>query len=64
MLHFHKIFHSSPEEVDSFREKMLVKTRMVIVGSSDDALRVKRSNRSMEGVYQSMVDNMITVKKN
>ncbi|XP_055314326.1 uncharacterized protein LOC129575237 isoform X2 [Sitodiplosis mosellana] len=50
---------SSQEEIESLREKMSAQTLLVIVGSSDDSLRVKRLNRSMEGVSQSMIDNMI-----
>lgn len=40
---------------------MSAQTSLVVVGSSDDALRVKRLNRTMEGVSQSMIDNMIVV---
>lgn len=40
---------------------MCAQTSLVVVGSSDDALRVKRLNRSTEGVSQSMIDNMIMV---
>lgn len=41
---------------------MSAQTLLVVVGSSDDSLRVKRLNRTMEGVSQSMIDNMIVVK--
>lgn len=40
---------------------MSAQTLLVVVGSSDDALRVKRLNRSMEGVSQTMIDSMILV---
>lgn len=40
---------------------MSAQTLLVVVGSSDDALRVKRLNRSMEGVSQTMIDSMIMV---
>lgn len=54
-------FILSQEEIESLRERMSAQTLLVVVGSSDDALRVKRLNRSMEGVSQSMIDNMIMV---
>lgn len=54
-------FNFSQEEIESLRERMSAQTLLVVVGSSDDALRVKRLNRSMEGVSQSMIDNMIMV---
>lgn len=43
------------------RENMSAQTSLVVVGSSDDALRVKRLNRVMQGITQSMIDNMIVV---
>lgn len=52
----------SQEEIESLREKMCAQTMLVVVGSSDDSLRVKRLNRSMEGISQSMIDNMIMVR--
>lgn len=52
--------HSSQEEIESLREKMSAQTSLVVVGSADDALRIKKFNRHMEGITQSMVDNMIT----
>lgn len=51
---------SSQEEIESLREKMSAQTSLVVVGSADDALRIKKFNRHMEGITQSMVDNMIT----
>lgn len=51
----------SQEEIESLRLKMPAQTLLVVVGSSDDSLRVKRLNRSMEGVSQLMIDNMIMV---
>lgn len=39
---------------------MSAQTSLVVVGSADDALRIKKFNRHMEGITQSMVDNMIT----
>lgn len=55
------LFFNSQEEIESLREKMMAQSSLVIVGSSDDALRVKRLNRVMQGVTQSMIDNMIVV---
>ncbi|XP_031629078.1 KAT8 regulatory NSL complex subunit 3-like [Contarinia nasturtii] len=50
---------SSQEEIESLREKMSAQTSLVVVGSADDALRINKFNRHLEGVTQSMVDNMI-----
>lgn len=50
----------SQEEIESLREKMSAQTSLAVVGSADDALRIKKFNRHMEGITQSMVDNMIT----
>lgn len=38
---------------------MSAQTSLVVVGSADDALRINKFNRHLEGVTQSMVDNMI-----
>lgn len=40
---------------------MQAQTSLVVVGSADDALRVGKHKRQIEGVTQTMVDNMITV---
>lgn len=45
--------------MESLREKMSAQTSLVVVGSADDALRISKFNRHLEGVTQSMVDNMI-----
>lgn len=45
------------------RERMAAQTSLVVVGSADDALRINKFNRHLEGVTQSMVDNMIAVRK-
>ncbi|XP_037032862.1 KAT8 regulatory NSL complex subunit 3 isoform X5 [Bradysia coprophila] len=50
---------SSQEEIESLREKMQAQTSLVVVGSADDALRVGKHKRQIEGVTQTMVDNMI-----
>ena len=51
----------SQEEIESLREKMQAQTSLVVVGSADDALRVGKAKREIDGVTQSMVDNMIMV---
>ncbi|SPP74388.1 uncharacterized protein LOC117591771 isoform X5 [Drosophila guanche] len=50
---------SSQEEMESLRERMQSETSLVVVGSADDALRVPKSKRRIEGVTQSMVDAMV-----
>lgn len=40
---------------------MQAQTSLVVVGSADDALRVGKTKRQIEGVTQAMVDNMIIV---
>lgn len=40
---------------------MQAQTSLVVVGSADDALRVGKHKRQIEGVTQTMVDNMIMV---
>ncbi|XP_055611932.1 KAT8 regulatory NSL complex subunit 3-like [Uranotaenia lowii] len=50
---------TSQEEIEHLREKMVAQTSLVVVGSADDCLRVCKSKRKIEGVTQSMVDNMI-----
>lgn len=50
---------TSPEEIEGLREKMQTSTAMVVVGSADDALRIGKTKRKIEGVTQSMVDNMV-----
>lgn len=54
-------FFFSQEEIESLRERMSAQTSLVVVGSADDALRINKFNRHLEGVTQSMVDNMIAV---
>lgn len=50
---------SSPEEIETLRERMQANTSMVVIGSADDALRVGKTKRKIEGITQSMIDNMI-----
>lgn len=52
---------ASQEEIESLREKMCAQTSLVVVGSADDALRTSKFSRRIEGITQSMVDNMIAV---
>lgn len=54
---------NSQEEIESLRERMSAQTSLVVIGSADDALRINKFNRHLEGVTQSMVDNMIAVMK-
>lgn len=51
----------SQEEIESLRERMSAQTSLVVIGSADDALRINKFNRHLEGVTQSMVDNMVAV---
>uniref|UniRef100_A0A336MPE2 CSON004754 protein n=1 Tax=Culicoides sonorensis TaxID=179676 RepID=A0A336MPE2_CULSO len=50
---------SSPEEIETLRERMQTTTSMVVIGSADDALRVGKTKRKIEGITQAMVDNMV-----
>ncbi|KPU76134.1 uncharacterized protein Dana_GF12905, isoform D [Drosophila ananassae] len=50
---------TSQEEMEGLRERMQSESSLVVVGSADDALRVPKSKRRIEGVTQSMVDAMV-----
>ncbi|XP_034478251.1 KAT8 regulatory NSL complex subunit 3 isoform X2 [Drosophila innubila] len=50
---------SSQEEMEGLRERMQSESSLVVVGSADDALRVPKSKRRIEGVTQTMVDSMV-----
>lgn len=50
---------TSAEEVESLRERMQAHSSLVVVGSADDSLRVCKTKKQIEGVTQSMVDNII-----
>ncbi|XP_017959681.1 uncharacterized protein LOC108653572 isoform X9 [Drosophila navojoa] len=50
---------SSQEEMEGLRERMQSESSLVVVGSADDALRVPKSKRRIEGVTQAMVDAMV-----
>lgn len=56
-------FQLSQEEIESLRERMAAQTSLVVIGSTDDALRINKFNRHLDGVTQSMVDNMIAVSR-
>ncbi|XP_017133088.1 uncharacterized protein LOC108149768 isoform X3 [Drosophila elegans] len=50
---------TSQEEMEGLRERMQSESSLVVVGSADDALRVPKSKRRIEGVTQTMVDSMV-----
>ncbi|XP_070140249.1 KAT8 regulatory NSL complex subunit 3 isoform X5 [Drosophila kikkawai] len=50
---------TSQEEMEGLRERMQSESSLVVVGSADDALRVPKSKRRIEGVTQAMVDYMV-----
>lgn len=52
---------SSREEIESLRERMQAQTRLVVVGSADNSLRLSKSKRLIENITQAEVDNMVMV---
>uniref|UniRef100_A0A182M4Q3 KANL3/Tex30 alpha/beta hydrolase-like domain-containing protein n=1 Tax=Anopheles culicifacies TaxID=139723 RepID=A0A182M4Q3_9DIPT len=50
---------ASHEEIEMLRERMSTQTSLVVVGAADECLRVSKTKRKIEGVTQSMVDNMV-----
>lgn len=48
-----------PDDLEDLREKMMVETSLVIVGTADDYLRISTSKKMLEGITQSMVDRCI-----
>lgn len=48
-----------PDDLEDLREKMLVETSLVVVGTADDHLRISTAKKISEGVTQSMVDRCI-----
>ncbi|XP_058129129.1 KAT8 regulatory NSL complex subunit 3 [Anopheles coustani] len=50
---------SSQEEIEMLRSRMLAQTSLVVVGSADECLRVSKTKRKIDGVTQSMVENMV-----
>lgn len=49
------------DDVEIMRERMKAETSMVVVGGSDDSLRVLRMKKQQEGLTQSMIDRCIVV---
>ncbi|XP_014485013.1 PREDICTED: KAT8 regulatory NSL complex subunit 3 [Dinoponera quadriceps] len=47
------------DDLEELREKMLVETSLVVVGTADDYLRISTSKKILEGITQSMVDRCI-----
>uniref|UniRef100_A0A4Y0BRW9 KANL3/Tex30 alpha/beta hydrolase-like domain-containing protein n=1 Tax=Anopheles funestus TaxID=62324 RepID=A0A4Y0BRW9_ANOFN len=50
---------ASHEEIEMLRDRMSTQTSLVVVGAADECLRVSKTKRKIEGVTQSMVDNMV-----
>ncbi|KFB40570.1 AGAP004479-PA-like protein [Anopheles sinensis] len=50
---------SSQEEIEMLRSRMVAQTSLVVVGSADECLRVSKTKRKIDGVTQSMVENMV-----
>lgn len=48
-----------PGDLEDLREKMLVETSLVVVGTADDHLRISTAKKISEGITQSMVDRCI-----
>ncbi|XP_076229096.1 reduction in Cnn dots 1 isoform X2 [Nomia melanderi] len=48
-----------PDDLEDLREKMLVETSLVVVGTADDHLRISNTKKISEGITQSMVDRCI-----
>ncbi|XP_050448837.1 KAT8 regulatory NSL complex subunit 3 isoform X1 [Cataglyphis hispanica] len=48
-----------PDDLEDLREKMLVETSLVVVGTADDYLRISTSKKVLEGITQNMVDRCI-----
>ncbi|XP_043265684.1 KAT8 regulatory NSL complex subunit 3 [Colletes gigas] len=46
-------------DLEDLREKMLVETGLVVVGTADDHLRISTAKKISEGITQSMVDRYI-----
>lgn len=48
-----------PDDLEELREKMMVETSLVVVGTADDYLRISTSKKILEGITQSMVDRCV-----
>lgn len=47
------------DDIEDLRQKMLVETSLVVVGTADDHLRISTTKKILEGITQSMVDRCI-----
>lgn len=45
--------------MEDLRERMRVETGLVVVGSADDYLRMRKSKKRSEGITQSIIDRCI-----
>ncbi|CAG5077368.1 Similar to KANSL3: KAT8 regulatory NSL complex subunit 3 (Homo sapiens) [Cotesia congregata] len=48
-----------PDDLENVREKLLVESCLVVVGTADDSLRVSSNKKISEGISQAMVDRCI-----
>lgn len=48
-----------PEDIEQIREKMLVQTSLIVVGTADDHLRISSRKKIVDGITQSIVDRCI-----
>lgn len=49
--------------MEDLRERMRVETGLIVVGSADDYLRMRKSKKRSEGITQSIVDRCILVSE-
>ncbi|CAK9807759.1 KAT8 regulatory NSL complex subunit 3 [Anthophora quadrimaculata] len=48
-----------PDDLEDLREKMMVETSLVVVGTADDHLRISTAKKISEGITQNMVDRCV-----
>ncbi|XP_044593737.1 KAT8 regulatory NSL complex subunit 3 isoform X1 [Cotesia glomerata] len=48
-----------PDDLENVREKLLVESCLVVVGTADDSLRISSNKKISEGISQAMVDRCI-----
>ncbi|XP_043601170.1 KAT8 regulatory NSL complex subunit 3 [Bombus pyrosoma] len=48
-----------PDDIEDLRERMMVETSLVVVGTADDHLRISTAKKISEGITQNMVDRCI-----
>ncbi|XP_050483776.1 KAT8 regulatory NSL complex subunit 3 [Bombus huntii] len=48
-----------PDDIEDLRERMMVETSFVVVGTADDHLRISTAKKISEGITQNMVDRCI-----